>query len=1254
MPRECECAGPCGPPAAGISRRDFFTLAGAGTAAAILGGPAWANWVEKKGTGKEQERWKAGLFQDGPKRIYRSGVHTDVRFPLGGIGTGNFELGVDGQFTTWQLFNTLRDGHIPFFFAVKAGETAKLLQTRGGPDWNRIRAIEMTGEYPFATLNFVDADLPVRVQMTAFTPFAPLDSRLSSMPLAGFRFKISNPTSAKQTVSLGAFMQNPVGYDATGVPISFNSVGFNAVPERMEPRHPNFGGNYNRVRRQGNGTALLMEAESGSRPTLDQPVVIYTNANPDGLITPPNDRPENLTVLGIDRLSGEGTGSEAGSKRIIWLEDPAADLSSESLQRIRDAVEAGATLVFSGSTMPLLDLYGQTTKGKPLASRDLRSDLVFEDFEGGYGEWEVEGEAFGKEPATGTLPNQQAVSGFAGRGLVNTFRGGDAPKGRLRSKPFKVERNYIRFLVGGGSHAGTQIRLLVDGKTVRAASGQNQERLLPAVWDVREFAGPDARIEIVDEESGPWGHINVDQIEFTDLPASLTVLNLLEELLPLRFSAVRPSPKGEGRVEFVGQEEVSRITWSKEDRSGRRVTRRTVGNGSVILADGPIMSPAHAEWVGARQRAYAVLGTLAGVDYTPPEGVLATAPGYGALALVTLGPNATALTAFEEWETAWKSFAQTGRFEEVSGTTRSLPSPAGKTVNGALAATVELDPGETVEIPFFLAWRYPNRYAPGREPIGNHYARLWEDIDTLAREAAERFGDLYAKTEQFRQTFYDSTLPYWLLDCLTSQISTIRHAGVVFRIANSDIYGWEGSNGCCPPTCTHVWGYEQTLSRLFPDLEREMRRIDYFHQQREDGGINNRTAVPSPPHPTGEHPFADGHSSCILKAYREALNHPDESWLRRYWPRIRRGVEYLIDRDAKSSGGTPDGTISDDQWNTYDNAIHGVNTFIGTYYLAALRAGEEMARRMGERETAGRYHTIFERGRKKLVEQCWNGEYFVQNLPGYLERAGEYGPGCLSDQLIGQWWAHQLGLGEILPGEQTRKALASIYRYNWLADFTGFEHNWRKFAGGNDRGLLNCTWPKGGRPALTIPYVDEVWTGVEYQVAGHMIYEGMIEEAFAIVKGARDRYDGIPRPPIPRNPWNEIECGGHYVRAMASWALLLALSGFEYDGPEKRMAVAPRLTPENFKAFFTGPEGWGSLKQTRKGGAQQNEIAMVEGRLTLSRLQLKPTGRKSRVRVSVADRAVPAKLRRRKGSVEVVFEEPLTLEQGETLRVALS
>ena len=182
---------------------------------------------------KISSEWKKSLLGPAPVRVYDSGTHTDARMHLGGIGTGNFEIGADGQFTTWQLFNTLRDGEVPFYFLARAGKATRLLQTRGGPDWPRIKQIAMTGEYPLATLRFSDPDLPVQVEMAAFSPFAPLDTKLSSIPTAVFVFRIHNPTARAEEVSLAALLMNPVGYDA-------------AV--RIEGQeHPNFGGNVNEV-----------------------------------------------------------------------------------------------------------------------------------------------------------------------------------------------------------------------------------------------------------------------------------------------------------------------------------------------------------------------------------------------------------------------------------------------------------------------------------------------------------------------------------------------------------------------------------------------------------------------------------------------------------------------------------------------------------------------------------------------------------------------------------------------------------------------------------------------------------------------------------------------------------------------------------------------------------------------------------------------------------------------------------------------
>jgi len=1239
--RQCQCSGGCARPSSGVSRRQFLALAGAGAASAALPAAALDAWHEQQATAADLDAWKAALRKPDRPRVYHSGLHRDARMHLGGIGTGNVELGADGQFTTWQLFNTWRDGHVPFHFALRAGDYAALLQTEGGPDWPKVERIEMRGEYPIATLRFAGKGMPVQVVMEAFSPFAPLDSRFSAIPAAVLVFRVHNPKRTKQTVSIAGFLQNPVGYDAAG-----------PVEDR---RHPNYGGNVNEAFAEGRAALLSLRAEPAPEVRLERPVRLYVGPGSGALAQPPADRPAGMTVEGVEALGNAAATRPA--EAVIWLEDAPAEIAGATMRAVRASVEAGATLLLAGASMPLLAAHAGITGGNAYDASQARPDILFEDFESGYDGWTVEGEAFGAAPATGTLPNQNAVSGFVGKGLVNSYLGGDDTTGRMRSREFTVERGFIRFLVGGGSHATTQIRLLVGGRVVRASSGKNSERLEQAVWDVNEFRGQRARIEIVDEQKGGWGHINVDHIEFTDMPGNAEALAALDALLPVRCSAVRavpPAPDAKRRtVELVDARPQPGAT-RRATRFGLEAWERPVGQGRVVLAAGQILDPALAGMTGPRRQAYAEVCELLGMPYDPALGVPATAPGFGTLCLATTGPNPTASVAITDWSAAWSEFATRGGFTPVPQRAASPPTPAGETVRGALASTVEVGPGQTVEVPFVLTWHYPNKLSQANTPMGCHYATLWPDAVAVAREVTGDLGRVRERTERFRDTFYDSTLPYWLLDCLTANLAIIRHVGVVFRIANGDVYGWEGSNACCQPTCTHVWGYEQTLSRVFPDLERDMRRIDFKHQQREDGGVNNRTAVPSPPRPTGEFPFADGHASCVLKAYREALNTTDDRFLREYWPHIRMAVEYLIDRDAATSGGEPNGVLEDDQWNTYDQPLHGVTTFISGYYLAALRAGEEWARRVGDNASAERFHGVFEKGRARLQELCWDGEYFGQHLPGYEKMPGEVGPGCMSDQLIGQWWAHQLGLGYLLPPERVKLALSSVFKYNWKPDLTGWKHMPRAFAGDGDKGLIIVTWPKGGRPGHVMLYSDEVWTGIEYQVAGHLIYEGMVEEAYAIVKGARDRYDGVPRPPIPRNPWNEIECGGHYARAMSSWSLLLAATGWEYDGPAASLKLTPHVTPQNLRAFFCGPEAWGQVKQLRRERSQRNEVRVVEGRLRIEKMTLEAPQTPRRVRVTVDGRVTPARLETEGVRAVVIPAQPIELTAGQTLAVSLT
>ncbi len=376
-------------------------------------------------------------------------------------------------------------------------------------------------------------------------------------------------------------------------------------------------------------------------------------------------------------------------------------------------------------------------------------------------------------------------------------------------------------------------------------------------------------------------------------------------------------------------------------------------------------------------------------------------------------------------------------------------------------------------------------------------------------------------------------------------------------------------------------------------------------------------------------------------------------FLKRSWPKIGQVLEYCIRQDGQGSA-AEDGLIENSQPNTYDIAFEGANTFVGSLYLAALRAGEEMAREMGDAALAERMRKIFESGRRLSVERLWNGEYFIQEVDLARYPANQYGPGCLSDQLFGQSWAHQVGLGYLYPEAKVKRALASVWKYNWAPDVApqlGAHPALRSFALPGDAGLFIVTWPKSAYLEGSIVYRNEVWTGIEYQVAAHMIWEGLTEQGLAICRAIHERYW-----PARRNPYNEVECGDHYARGLASWGVFTALCGFEYHGPKGHIGFAPRITPEDFKAAFTAAEGWGAFTQKREGNVQRERLEVKWGRLAVKTLAFEAVGdlRPTRVAVSLNGESLEAALQVEKHRLLINLHGRRTITAGQVVEVTLT
>ncbi len=584
---------------------------------------------------------------------------------------------------------------------------------------------------------------------------------------------------------------------------------------------------------------------------------------------------------------------------------------------------------------------------------------------------------------------------------------------------------------------------------------------------------------------------------------------------------------------------------------------------------------------------------------------------YGSVAIVTTWEDITYTLRwlrsgwFDDLQDFWDRFRNEERLKEEKS---PEPSPEGQTDVATLGLNFDLLPGEEVRLPIFLAWYFP--YLPEEitkyfriEPLKDeirlktYYSTKFDDSWDVARYMVENVERLERETRKFHNLFFSSTLPNYILDAISSQISTIR-TNTCFRTEDGYFFGFEGcsdNEGCCPMNCTHVWNYEQTLAYLFPQLERKMREVEFLYNVDETGKMSFRTMLPLGTGRWGFKPAADGQMGSIIRAYREWKLSGDDEFLKELWPNIKKALEFAwITWDLNK-----DGIMEQEQHNTYDIEFYGLNTMTGLFYLGALKACSEIAERLGELERSREYLELFERGSKLLVEELFNGEYFIQKYDKTKDYRYQYGDGCLSDQLLGQWLSTTIGLGDLIPKEYVRKALESIFKYNWKDDLSNHSNCQRTYALNNEKGLILCTWPRGNRERFPFPYSDEAWTGIEYQVASHLIYEDFIKEGLTIVKALRERFDGLKR-----NPWNEPECGHHYARAMASWALLLALSGYEYDGRDFTIGFKPKLASSNFRCFFSTDSGWGRFAQEISKSSFKATIESFYGKVKIKNIRL--------------------------------------------------
>lgn len=501
------------------------------------------------------------------------------------------------------------------------------------------------------------------------------------------------------------------------------------------------------------------------------------------------------------------------------------------------------------------------------------------------------------------------------------------------------------------------------------------------------------------------------------------------------------------------------------------------------------------------------------------------------------------------------------------------------------------------------------------------YSSRFDNIAEVADYWRKNYSGLHKKTALFTETFYQSTLPPEVMEAVAANL-TILKSTTVLRQYDGRLWSWEGCGddaGCCSGSCTHVWNYAQAMPHLFPSLERTLRNTEFCENQNKAGHQGFRANLPISPLKHDFYAAADGQLGGIMKVYRDWRISGDSKWLGRIYPMVKVSMDYCISTwDPRGKG-----VVEEPHHNTYDIEFWGPDGMCTSFYLGALKAMAEMGSFLGK--DISKYQGLYEKGRQYIETKLYDGEYFIQDIEyrglnapnpataksfggsyspeaiALLQKEGpkyQYGAGCLSDGILGAWIGRMCGMEDFIDRGKITSHLLAVHKYNLKNSLREHANPQRpNYALGKEGGLLLCTWPKGGKLSLPFVYSDEVWTGIEYQVASHLLLMGKVKEGLDIVRHCRDRYDGRIR-----NPFNEYECGHWYARAMSSYGLLQGLTGVRYDAVEKTLYVDSKIG--DFTSFLSTATGFGNVS-LKKGRVS---VDVVYGKMEVNKIVNRSSG----------------------------------------------
>ncbi|MCG1035797.1 GH116 family glycosyl-hydrolase [Polaribacter sargassicola] len=618
---------------------------------------------------------------------------------------------------------------------------------------------------------------------------------------------------------------------------------------------------------------------------------------------------------------------------------------------------------------------------------------------------------------------------------------------------------------------------------------------------------------------------------------------------------------------------------------------------------------------------------LKGIHYTS-NGVDPKSEQWGTMSFVSLNKGETTYrTAWQKktsrWDKKrldfWDDFSEDGILEKRENKNANAPM-------GSLAVKTTLKAGEEKNFRFLISWHFPNRQTwdkPGfqkhiKATVGNYYTTKYADSWEVITKTIPRLKTLENSTKTFVNSLIKSDIPEEIKESALFNLAHLR-TQLAFRIKSGQLLGWEGlfdTYGSCFGSCTHVWNYEQTTAFLFGELAKTMREVEYKYATDNEGLMSFRVYLPLKEGNKWGKAAADGQMGSIMKFYRDWQLSGDDAFLKEHWPKVKKSLEFCWIPGGWDAN--KDGVMEGSQHNTMDVEYFGPNPQMEFWYLGALKASEEMANYLGDKTFAKTCKKLYQKGSKWMDKNLFNGEYYEQHIEPPMSADNvapslmgittgdkaidltspdfQLGKGVLVDQLVGQFFAHLVGLGYLADENHIKTTLKSIMKYNYVENMASHANFHRSYALGNESALLMAAYPNG-RPAKPFPYYTEVMTGFEYTAAIGMLQEGLTEEGLLSIRNIRDRYDGKKR-----SPFNEAEAGHHYARSMVAWAGVLATTKFHYSAVEKSMSFTSKLGTY----FWSNGYSYGTCEVKEK----EVNLTVLSGSLELEQFSLESVGTK--------------------------------------------